>query len=107
MENLKKIEQLERLNNYIKENFNMELMDTDVSEIVLVKNEVTGWEKCLTSKEYEGKNGEDYRHIVQELKKFFEYDCLYCLDSENGGFYGQGYVIIDKDLNFIDFVRTI
>ena len=95
---------LEQLNDYIIEHLNMELMD---NRIAPVKNEVESWEKTITSKEFKNDDHTGDLETIEELKKFIGYDCLYAIDNEYGGCWGQGFVIVDKNLNYIDFVRTV
>lgn len=102
MENLKKIEQLEEK---ILEELNMELQDYKISS---VKENIKSWEKAITSEKLKNYNYiEDDLKIIEELKKFIGYDCLYVIDSTYGGCWGQGFTIVDNNLNYIGFVRTI
>lgn len=101
MNNIKAIEQLEKLNDYIVGNLNMELMDTELGDVRSVKNQIESWEN--NRKEWDT----DYTYVVEELKKYEDYNCLYCIDHEMGGCFGQGYVIVDENLNYKGFVRTI
>lgn len=85
----------------------MELIDTEVDKIVSVKDEATVWEKTIKFKELKNNDHKGDLETIEKLKKYIDYDCLYAIDNEYGGCYGQGYIIIDKDLNYIGFVRTI
>lgn len=102
MENLES--KLEKLNDYIIENLGMELMDNRIAH---VKDEVVAWEKTITSKEFKNDDHTGDLETIQELKKFTNYNCLYSINAEYGGTWGQGFIIVDKDLNYIGFVRTI
>ncbi|WP_242950750.1 hypothetical protein [Clostridium botulinum] len=95
---------LEQLNDYIIENLNMELMDNKITE---VSKTIEGWEKVIKSEEFKDDNIESNLEIIQELKKYKGYDCVYSTDYKYGGCWGQGFVIIDQNLNYVDFVRTI
>ncbi|WP_242662733.1 hypothetical protein [Clostridium botulinum] len=95
---------LEQLNKYIIENFNMELMDDKITE---VSKTIEGWEKVIKSEEFKDDNIESNLEIIEELKKYKGYDCLYSTDYEHGGCWGQGFIIIDEKLNYVDFIRTI
>lgn len=80
---------LEQLNDYIIENLNMELMDNRITKVTKT---IESWEKVIKS---------------EEFKKYKGYDCLYSTDYEHGGCWGQGFIIIDKKLNYVGFIRTI
>ncbi|MEL5897281.1 hypothetical protein AAGC94_04255 [Clostridium sporogenes] len=95
---------LEQLNNYIIENLNMELMDNKITEVTKT---IEGWKKVIKSEEFKNDNIESNLEIIEELKKYKGYDCLYSTDYEHGGCWGQGFVIIDQKLNYVDFIRTI
>ncbi|NMM65477.1 hypothetical protein HBE96_23140 [Clostridium sp. P21] len=102
MENLES--KLEKLNEYIIESLGMELMD---NRITTVKDEVEAWEKAITSDEFKNNDHTGDLEIIEELKKFIEYDCLYSINSEYGGTWGQGFIIVNKDIKYVEFVRTI
>ncbi|WP_434283533.1 hypothetical protein [Clostridium botulinum] len=95
---------LEQLNDYIIKNLNMELMDNRITKVTKT---IEGWEKVIKSEEFKNDNIESNLEIIEELKKYKGYDCLYSSNHEYGGCWGQGFVIIDQKLNYVDFVRTI
>ncbi|MBY6873405.1 hypothetical protein HYH37_09445 [Clostridium botulinum] len=95
---------LEQLNNYIIENLNIELMDNNATEVT---ETIKGWEKAIKSEEFKNDDIESNLEIIEELKKYKGYDCLYSTDYKYGGCWGQGFVIVDEKLNYVDFVRTI
>jgi hypothetical protein len=95
---------LEELNEHIIEKLNMELMDERISSVV---ETIKGWENAIVSEEFKKDNHEGDLEIIEELKKYKNHDCLYSINHKYGGVWGQGYIIVDKDLNYIDFVRTI
>ena len=95
---------VQELNDYCVENLGMELMDT---RIVSVKEEIEAWEKAINSEEFKNDDHSGDLEIIEELKKFEEYDCMYSIDAERGGCFGQAYIILNKDLKYIDLVRTI
>ncbi|AUN22530.1 hypothetical protein RSJ22_14230 [Clostridium botulinum] len=98
------VSKLEQLNDYIIENLNMELTDNRITKVTKT---IEGWEKVIKSEEFKNDNIESNLEIIEELKKYRGYDCLYYINHKYGGCWGQGFVIIDEKLNYIDFVRTI
>ncbi|HDK7179291.1 TPA: hypothetical protein PTW06_000900 [Clostridium botulinum] len=73
---------LEQLNDYIIENLNMELMDNKITEVTKT---IEGWEKVIKSEEFKNDNIESNLEIIEELKKYKGYDCLYSINYEYGG----------------------
>lgn len=102
-----KPEQLEKLDEYIIENIEMELQDQENDYISEVSHEIKNWKKALEGKEdlYMEKN--DILEIIHELEKFNGYLCSYVIDYNSGGCFGQGYVIVDMNCNYLGFVRTV
>lgn len=89
-------EKMENLNEYIMHNLGMELMDTEMDKIIHVKDEIKAWEDAKQDKE-----------VINGLKKYKNYDCLYALDIETGGLYRQGFIIINDNMEYIGFVITV
>lgn len=96
---------IEQLNDYIIEHIGMELMDDE--QPTSVKETIEGWEKSIKSEEFKNDNHDSDYELINELKKFKDYDCLYSIDYKHGGVFGQGFIIVNQDLNYIDFIRTI
>ncbi|MCY6958293.1 hypothetical protein [Clostridium brassicae] len=92
------MDNLEKLNDYIIEELEMELMD---DRIVSVKDEIEYWEK------HKDEWNTDYTYVTEELKKYKDYNSLYSINHKYGGCWGQGYIIVDKELEYVGFVRTI
>lgn len=99
MDKLMEENKLEKLNEYIIEQLEMELDNNTVSSI---SDEIINWEA-----QTEFKLDDNDRKTIEELKKYKDYNYLYATDAQYGGTWGQGYIIVDQDLNYIDFVRTI
>lgn len=99
-----KPEQLEKLNGYIIETIKMELQDDKITK---VSEEIEHWKKAIREKEDLHMDKESVLQIINELEKFDKYLCSYAIDLDYGGCYGQAYIIVDKDCNYIDFVRTV
>jgi len=95
---------LEELNDYIIEELGMELMDEDITSVTDV---IKGWNECITSKEFKDDDHVGDLEIIKELSKFIGYDSLYSINSEHGGTWGQAYIILDKQFNYIGNVVTI
>ncbi|MHB8034894.1 hypothetical protein CF069_13335 [Clostridium botulinum] len=95
---------LEQLNDYIIKNLNMELMGNKITEVTKT---IEGWKKIIKSEEFKDDDIESNLEIIEELKKYKGYDCVYSINHEYGGCWGQGFVIIDQKLNYLDFIRTI
>ncbi|NFC89031.1 hypothetical protein EXN13_15580 [Clostridium botulinum] len=95
---------LEQLNDYIIKNLNMELMDNKITEVTKT---IEGWKKIIKREEFKNDDIESNLEIIEELKKYKGYDCIYSINHEYGGCWGQGFVIIDQNLNYVNFVRTI
>lgn len=102
-----KSEQLEKLNEYIIETIEMELQEQESDSIVEVFHEIKNWKKAAEGEEDLYMDKKDILEIIQELEKFKDYLCSYVIDCNNGGCYGQAYIIVDKYCNYIDFVRTV
>lgn len=94
---------MKELNEYVKENLNMELLNNYITS---VKEEIDSWEQAIKDGEVPQECVEDNKKTIEELRKYMEYSCVYAL-SLDGDFFGQGFVIADKDFNYIGFVRTI
>jgi len=95
---------IEQLNEDIIEKIGMEIQD---ERITSVKEAIESWENAIVSEEFKNDDHTGDLEIIEELKKYKDYDCLYSIDAEHGGVWGQGFVVIDEDINYIGFVRTI
>lgn len=96
-------EKLEKLNEYINEKLGMELENNRVAEI---GEQIKSWETMEERTDGELKLEDDDKRIIEELKKYKNHKCLYAIDSKQP-ILGQGFVIVNDDLEYVDFVRTI
>jgi len=99
----KKADKLGELEDFIGDELGMELIDEDITSVA---EQIKGWEKCIASKEFKNDDHKGDLEIIEELKKFKDYDCLYAICTD-GGVWGQSYIIVDKELNYIGNVVTI
>lgn len=99
----KMADKLGELEDFIGDELGMELMDEDITSVV---DAYEGWERCIASEEFKSDDHTNDFKIIEELKKFKDYDCLYAI-SEHGGVWGQSYIIVDKELNYVGNVVTI
>lgn len=89
-------EKMENLNEYIVKKLHMEIMDTEMDAIVPVKDEVKSWTDSKQDPE-----------VIKNLRKFEDYNCIYCFDYETGGLFRQGYAILDNNMGYVGFVETV
>ena len=98
---------LEELKEYCIKNIGMELMRMEEDSIATVKEVIATALKGIETDEGCKDNEESMREVITELEKFDDYNCLYSVGYKYGGSFDQGYVIIDANMDYIGFVRTI
>lgn len=86
------------------EDMQMEIMSFD-DDLRLINEELKSIKKSIDDGEFKETN--DLKDTIDQLEKFKEYYYVYCTDSRYGGMFGQGYAVVDKDYNYINFIRTI
>lgn len=93
---------IDELNDYLEDTFEMELLDEKKQTVAEVIEE---YQKALIEKEI----SEDKEHVnqmIHELQKYKDRYCYYAVDYFSCIF-GQGFVIVDEDNNYLGFIRTI
>lgn len=104
------LEKLEKLNEYINENIEMELnLDDKIGFDNVIKrviDVIKSNENSLNMEEFKDMK-EDITRIIKELKEYKDLYCIYSYGLYLPWCMSQGYVIIDDDYQFRGFVRTI
>lgn len=93
---------IKELNNYLEENLDMVLLNENrqaVSEII------EGLESGINDPELEEQH-ESMRTTITGLEPYKDKYCYYAVDIVSC-LWGQGYVIVDLENNYIEFIRTI
>ena len=93
---------IEELNDYLLDTFNMELLDEKRQTVAEVIESI---EKGLEEIEVKEQH-ESMKETLKDLKKYRDRYCYYAVDVMSC-MWGQGFVITDADNNYIGFIRTI
>lgn len=93
---------IEELNDYLLDVFNMELLDEKKQTVAEVIDSLgKGLEEQELQEQYES-----MKETLKDLKKYRDRYCYYAVDVRSC-IWGQGFVITDEDNNYIGFIRTI
>ncbi|MBU3098729.1 MULTISPECIES: hypothetical protein [Clostridium] len=98
---------IDELNDFCIKNINMELLDMKDHPIATVKEVIASALKDIETDESCKDNLESMLKMIEGLKEFKDFNCIYSTDYKLGGVFGQGFVIIDSNLDYKGFVRTI
>ncbi|MBU3216662.1 hypothetical protein LL033_17360 [Clostridium estertheticum] len=97
---------IDELNDFCIKNINMELLDMKDHPIT-VKEVIASALKEIETDESCKDDLESMLKMIESLKEFEDLNCIYSTDCMSGGTFGQGFVIIDSNLDYKGFVRTI
>lgn len=93
---------IKELNDYLEENLEMVLLNENRQAVLeIIKGLTHGTNDPELKEEHE-----NMRSTIAELKHYKDKDCYYAVDIISCLF-GQGYVVVDSDDNYIEFIRTI
>ncbi|MBU3153485.1 hypothetical protein [Clostridium estertheticum] len=98
---------LTELNEYCIENLGMELLSMEEKDITTVKEVITSALRDIKTEKSCKDNIKSMLEMIESLKEFADFNCLYIVDCMSGGTFGQGFVIIDSKGDYKGFVRTI
>ncbi|MBW9154877.1 hypothetical protein [Clostridium tagluense] len=98
---------IKELNEYCVANLEMELIKLDESGISTVEETIASYLKGIKTDEGCKDNEQSMLEVIAELKPFVSYSCIYSFGATWGGSFSQGFVIIDEDMNYKGFVRTV
>jgi hypothetical protein len=99
---------INELNEFCIENLELELMHMEEDSIVTVKETIASYKNGLETDDACKDNRESMEETISDLEKFLDYNCTYAIGTGiYGGLWSQGFIIVNKDYNYINFVRTI
>jgi hypothetical protein len=93
---------IEELDEFLEEKFHMELLSKNKC---LVNELIEGLTEGTKAEELKEEHDSMLR-IIKELKPYRNYYYYYAVDILSC-LWGQGYVVVDENNNYIEFVRTI
>lgn len=100
---------LEKLENYISREYDMEFLDDEIiGKVHSIEEQIANNKRALREVELKD-SWEDIKSNILELEKYKDKGlfCKYAV-HEDSCLWGQGYVIFDQDdYNFVDFIRVI
>lgn len=99
------VRKLEELDEKLIELYNMEVDD---DKFITVEDMVIGMGECLKDDEFEY-SWETLKSEINEFKQYLDkhYYTSLCIDCEHGGCFGMGYCVVNNNLEYVGFIRTI
>lgn len=93
---------IKELNDYLEENLEMVLLNENRQAVLEIIEGLTYGTNDPELKE----EHESMRTTIAELKPYKDKHCYYAVDIISC-LWGQGYIIVDSENNYIEFIRTI